>query len=147
MPVREGGLTEELMEANLSAQSSNATSTTASTSTNIHKRKHDQTETNDIRQDWAMFLKSSVSQVPQKKKARGSDAIAQEGSEATGSQSTRSTREYMFRLPDFSGVDLKSIDVVLISNYNHILALPYLTEFTEFQGRIFATEPTIEFGR
>ncbi|KAF9357330.1 Integrator complex subunit 9 [Mortierella sp. NVP85] len=147
MPVREGGLTEEPKEASLSAQSSNATSTTAGTSTNTHKRKHDQTETNDIRQDWATFLKSSVSQVPQKKKARGPDAIAQDGSEATGSQSTRSTREYMFRPPDFSGVDLKSIDVVLISNYNHILALPYLTEFTEFQGRIFATEPTIEFGR
>lgn len=57
------------------------------------------------------------------------------------------TREYMFKLPDFSGVDLKAIDVVLISNYNHILALPYLTEYTDFQGRIFATEPTIEFGR
>ncbi|KAG0040055.1 Integrator complex subunit 9 [Podila clonocystis] len=53
----------------------------------------------------------------------------------------------MFKLPDFSGIDLKSVDVVLISNFNHMLALPYLTEFTDFQGRIFATEPTIEFGR
>ncbi|KAF9334818.1 Integrator complex subunit 9 [Podila minutissima] len=53
----------------------------------------------------------------------------------------------MFKLPDFSGIDLKSVDVVLISNFNHMLSLPYLTEFTDFQGRIFATEPTIEFGR
>ncbi|KAG0220967.1 Integrator complex subunit 9 [Mortierella sp. GBA43] len=154
MPVREGGLTEELKEANSSAHSTNATMTTSDTSDNVHKRKRD-TEASDIRQDWATFLKTSVSQFPQKKKARGPDTTSQSTgaaaatSETASSQSARpsSTREYMFKLPDFSGVDLKSIDVVLISNYNHILALPYLTEFTEFQGRIFATEPTIEFGR
>lgn len=154
MPVREGGLTEELWDATPSTHSAN---TTADTSNSVHKRKHDQTETNDIRQDWATFLKASTSQFPQKKKkARGSDTVSQSAgsfapvnaSEGT-LQSVRpsATREYLFKLPDFSGVDLKSIDVVLISNYNHLLALPYLTEFTDFQGRIFATEPTIEFGR
>ncbi|KAF9928932.1 Integrator complex subunit 9, partial [Modicella reniformis] len=148
MPVREGAMAEELKEGLLSAHSPSATADTG------HKRKHAHTETTDIRQDWAMFLKASTSQFPQKKKARGLDTnkefpTAVAISDTASSQSTRAsaTREYMFKLPDFSGVDLKSIDVALVSNYNHILALPYLTEFTEFQGRIFATEPTIEFGR
>ncbi|KAF9352199.1 Integrator complex subunit 9 [Mortierella sp. AD094] len=155
MPVREGGLTEEAKEAAMSQQPSG--STTAAS--DALKRKQPPTEHVDIRQDWASFLKSSISQFPHKK-ARGSNTESHSSSNpeskyvgaagvSTTPQSLRHTtaKEYMFKLPDFSGVDLKSIDVVLISNYNHILALPYLTEFTDFQGRIFATEPTIEFGR
>ncbi|KAF9110733.1 Integrator complex subunit 9 [Mortierella sp. AM989] len=161
LPVREGGLTEEAKEAATSIQSG---STTAAN--DALKRKQSPTETVDIRQDWASFLKAATSHFPQKK-ARGSNtgitdtanpalgyAAAVEASTISAGetklpQPSRHTtaKEYMFKLPDFSGVDLKSIDVVLISNYNHILALPYLTEFTDFQGRIFATEPTIEFGR
>ncbi|KAF8986184.1 Integrator complex subunit 9 [Entomortierella lignicola] len=157
MPVREGGLTEEAKEAAMSSQPSG--STTAAN--DALKRKQSSTEPVDIRQDWASFLKSSASPFPHKK-ARGSNtentntthyseikpSAGALGESATSQPSRHSTaKEYMFKLPDFSGVDLKSIDVVLISNYNHILALPYLTEFTDFQGRIFATEPTIEFGR
>ncbi|KAG0006069.1 Integrator complex subunit 9 [Entomortierella chlamydospora] len=155
MPVREGGLTEEAKEAAISQQLSG--STTAAN--DALKRKQPSAEPVDIRQDWASFLKSSISQFPHKK-ARGSNSESHSSSNpepkyagATGASPTPNSlrhttaKEYMFKLPDFSGVDLKSIDVVLISNYNHILALPYLTEFTDFQGRIFATEPTIEFGR
>ncbi|KAG0283565.1 Integrator complex subunit 9 [Linnemannia gamsii] len=163
MPVREGGLTEDNKE-------NSVTATTGSTTDNIttgSKRKHAEI---DIRQDWASFLKASSTQFPSKKMARGSNGQPSHSSKTpssttgiTSSASTSaadsttpianatsksmSTREYMFKLPDFSGVDLKAIDVVVISNYNHILALPYLTEYTDFQGRIFATEPTIEFGR
>ncbi|KAF8934545.1 Integrator complex subunit 9 [Dissophora ornata] len=149
MPVREGGLKEEHKEASLSLQQPSTISLTDPN--NNLKRKQASTETIDIRQDWASFLKSSTSQYPQKKQ-RGpnkepavADTPTNNSSGTTASSAA--TREYMFKLPDFSGVDLKSIDVVLISNYNHILALPYLTEYTDFQGRIFATEPTIEFGR
>ncbi|KAG0236512.1 Integrator complex subunit 9 [Actinomortierella wolfii] len=114
----------------------------------------------DLRSDWASFLQSSITQRLAKKKSgathqhqyqqkTGSSdttttSLDNEGSSST---STSSSEEYLFKPPDFTGVDLKAIDVVLISNYHHILALPYLTEYTEFQGRIFATEPTIEFGR
>ncbi|KAF9584231.1 Integrator complex subunit 9 [Lunasporangiospora selenospora] len=120
-------------------------------------------EATDIRQDWASFLKASTAFTHTKKKQRTSgvsgEPVAATLTSSTGATSTddrgastsatrqSATHDYLFKLPDFSGVDLKSIDVVLISNYNHILALPYLTEYTDFQGRIFATEPTIEFGR
>ncbi|KAG0293526.1 Integrator complex subunit 9 [Dissophora globulifera] len=159
MPVREGGLTEEHKEAALS--SSQPSSTAASLTidhghNNALKRKQAAVAPTDIRQDWASFLKASTAQFPPKKKQRGAQgastatddsAIKQSTEVAGGAPPTAVIREYMFKLPDFSGVDIKSIDVVLISNYNHILSLPYLTEFTDFQGRIFATEPTIEFGR
>ncbi|KAF8935836.1 Integrator complex subunit 9 [Haplosporangium gracile] len=166
MPVREGGLTEDHKDNN-----SNTTTTGSTTESTTAGSKRQFAET-DIRQDWASFLKASSTQFPTKKMARGSNSQPSHSSKTTssttgitssGSVSTTngttpaahnnfpsksmSTREYMFKLPDFSGVDLKAIDVVLISNYNHILALPYLTEYTDFQGRIFATEPTIEFGR
>ncbi|KAG0056262.1 Integrator complex subunit 9 [Gryganskiella cystojenkinii] len=173
MPVREGGLTENHKNAaehaavtsatGLRDATNNADMMAASTS-----KRADTSEQTDLRQDWASFLKSSTATFQPKKKARtgnnGYTAVATSGSgtgtgsgsgvESTSLSSTTTKEtpqaascEYMFKLPDFSGIDLKSIDVVLISNYNHILALPYLTEFTDFQGRIFATEPTIEFGR
>ncbi|KAF9339687.1 Integrator complex subunit 9 [Linnemannia elongata] len=166
MPVREGGLTEDHKD---NSHNATPTGSTTDNATAGSKRKLQET---DIRQDWASFLKASSTQFPTKKMARGPNSLqshsskpdsATTGTTSSGSTSTANgtiqaassnapsksmaTREYMFKLPDFSGVDLKAIDVVLISNYNHILALPYLTEYTDFQGRIFATEPTIEFGR
>jgi integrator complex subunit 9 len=54
---------------------------------------------------------------------------------------------FLVQTPDFSSVDWKAIDFILISSYGHMLALPYVTEYTEFMGKIYATEPTIEFGR
>ena len=43
-----------------------------------------------------------------------------------------------------SQIDLKDVDVILISNYQSMLGLPYLTEGTEFRGVVYATEPTIQ---
>lgn len=51
-----------------------------------------------------------------------------------------------YRLPRFELVDVASIDIVLISSFHSILALPYLTERTAFAGVIYATEPTRHFG-
>lgn len=39
------------------------------------------------------------------------------------------------------------IDAILVSNHTTMLALPYLTEKTGFKGEVYATEPTITFGR
>jgi Cft2 family RNA processing exonuclease len=44
-------------------------------------------------------------------------------------------------------ISWKSIDVVLLSNYETCLGLPYLTEYTDFEGVVLATKPTIEFAR
>jgi len=42
---------------------------------------------------------------------------------------------------------LSEVDVILLSNYRNMLALPYITECTGFKGVIYATEPTLHIGR
>jgi len=49
--------------------------------------------------------------------------------------------------PDLSLVDLSQVDAVLVSNYTCLLALPFVTEGTGFRGAVYATEPTLRFGR
>ena len=39
------------------------------------------------------------------------------------------------------------IDAILISNYTCMLALPYITEQPGFRGVVYATEPSLLFGR
>ncbi|CAD5220466.1 unnamed protein product [Bursaphelenchus okinawaensis] len=43
-------------------------------------------------------------------------------------------------------IDFTKIDVVLISSWMSLLALPYITEETGFTGVVYATEPTKELG-
>ena len=52
-----------------------------------------------------------------------------------------------YRLPRFELIDLATVDVVLISNFQSILALPYIMESEEFKGVVYATEPTLQFGQ
>jgi len=52
-----------------------------------------------------------------------------------------------FEMPSFASINPEEIDAIFISNYYQILALPYITEFTNFNGKIFATTPTIDLGR
>lgn len=52
-----------------------------------------------------------------------------------------------FSPPDMSVINFKHIDAILISSYQSALALPYLTELTEFNGTVYATEPAIAFMR
>lgn len=49
--------------------------------------------------------------------------------------------------PEISMMDLSEVDAILISNYHHMLALPYITEYTDFKGEIYMTEPTFTMGR
>lgn len=44
-------------------------------------------------------------------------------------------------------VDYSQIDVILISNYMSMLALPFITEGTGFDGIVYCTEPTLQIGR
>ncbi|XP_037247609.1 integrator complex subunit 9 isoform X2 [Falco rusticolus] len=44
-------------------------------------------------------------------------------------------------------LDLSTVDVILISNYHCMMALPYITEYTRFTGTVYATEPTVQIGR
>lgn len=50
-------------------------------------------------------------------------------------------------IPQFDLLDMSSIDIVLITNYWNIGALPYLTEYCGFEGKIYATVPTIQLGQ
>lgn len=56
---------------------------------------------------------------------------------------------YHFHLyrPQRELLDLSTIDVILISNYHCMMALPYITEHTGFTGTVYATEPTLQIGR
>lgn len=44
-------------------------------------------------------------------------------------------------------IDYADVDVILISNYMSMLALPFITEGTGFEGVIYATEPTLQIGK
>jgi len=44
-------------------------------------------------------------------------------------------------------IDFSEIDAILISNYMNMLALPYITEKTNFKGVVYATEPTLQIAR
>ncbi|XP_049848162.1 integrator complex subunit 9-like [Schistocerca gregaria] len=46
-----------------------------------------------------------------------------------------------------SSIDASAIDVVLISNFHSLMALPHLTERGAFHGRVYATEPTVQLGK
>ncbi|XP_045142500.1 integrator complex subunit 9 isoform X3 [Echinops telfairi] len=52
-----------------------------------------------------------------------------------------------FCLPETELIDLSTVDVILISNYHCMMALPYITEHTGFSGTVYATEPTVQIGR
>ncbi|XP_061741824.1 integrator complex subunit 9-like isoform X1 [Nerophis ophidion] len=52
-----------------------------------------------------------------------------------------------FCLPERELLDMSTVDVILISNYHCMMALPYITENTGFTGTVYATEPTLQIGR
>lgn len=50
-------------------------------------------------------------------------------------------------VPESGLIDFSSVDVILLTNYFSILALPYITEYSGFNGKVLATEPTLQIGR
>ncbi|XP_062524486.1 integrator complex subunit 9 isoform X2 [Bombyx mori] len=61
-------------------------------------------------------------------------------------------RVFVDSMPEFCPpldkvVDFSQLDVILISNYTCMLALPFITEDTGFKGQVYATEPTLQIGR
>lgn len=59
----------------------------------------------------------------------------------------RSHTQFLVELPEFSSIDWKSISFILITNHKQMLALPYITEYTDFKGKTYVAEPTVSFGR
>ncbi|XP_063827453.1 integrator complex subunit 9 [Ostrinia nubilalis] len=61
-------------------------------------------------------------------------------------------RVFVDSIPEFCPpldkvVDFSQLDVILISNYTCMMALPFITEDTGFKGQVYATEPTLQIGR
>ncbi|KAI1283062.1 Integrator complex subunit 9 [Halotydeus destructor] len=52
-----------------------------------------------------------------------------------------------FCVPDLSSIEMKHVDVILVSNYQTMMALPYITQYTDFNGLVYATEPTVQYAR
>ncbi|KAJ3027009.1 UNVERIFIED_CONTAM: Integrator complex subunit 9 [Siphonaria sp. JEL0065] len=51
------------------------------------------------------------------------------------------------QMPKLDPELIKTIDVVLLSHHETLLALPYISEFGGFKGQIYATDPTAMFGK
>ncbi|XP_074845138.1 integrator complex subunit 9 isoform X1 [Carettochelys insculpta] len=75
----------------------------------------------------------------------GSTFLDKELKECSGHVFVDSVPE--FCLPETELLDLSTVDVILISNYHCMMALPYITEYTGFTGTVYATEPTVQIGR
>lgn len=75
----------------------------------------------------------------------GSTILEKELKECSGRVFVDSMPE--FCLPETELLDLSTVDVILISNYQCMMALPYITEHTGFTGMVYATEPTMQIGR
>lgn len=46
-----------------------------------------------------------------------------------------------------NNIPAETIDVIFISNWMSLMALPFITESTNFRGSIYATGPTVQLGR
>jgi len=53
----------------------------------------------------------------------------------------------LFGVPIETALDISELDVILISNSASILALPFFTENADFNGVVYATEPTVTIGK
>ena len=81
------------------------------------------------------------------KKRRKLDHLIDSAGDGGSGSGVRRRGQFLVETPEFSSIDWNSIDFIFITNYNHMLALPYVTEYTDFKGKIYATEPTVLFGR
>ncbi|RXG67625.1 Integrator complex subunit 9 [Armadillidium vulgare] len=52
-----------------------------------------------------------------------------------------------FKTPSTGFLDYSEVDVILVSNYLSMLALPFVTNGTGFKGVVLMTEPTMQIGR
>ena len=46
-----------------------------------------------------------------------------------------------------NAIDWSLVDFILIPNYEQMELLPWITEYTDFKGDVFVTEPTRSYGR
>ncbi|KAJ2157651.1 hypothetical protein GGF46_004353 [Coemansia sp. RSA 552] len=73
----------------------------------------------------------------------------EDGEQPGGTSKSRTTQGSSAAAPRdaLSSINWARVDFVLISNYEQMTLLPYITEYTEFTGPVYATEPTKAYGR
>ncbi|XP_065844002.1 integrator complex subunit 9-like isoform X2 [Oscarella lobularis] len=52
-----------------------------------------------------------------------------------------------FCIGELDAVNLSTVDAILVTCYQNMLGLPYITEYLGFKGKVYATEPTIQLGQ
>ncbi|KAJ3400620.1 Integrator complex subunit 9, partial [Chytridiales sp. JEL 0842] len=50
-------------------------------------------------------------------------------------------------LPKLHLINLEQVKAIFVSDAGSLLGLPYVTEYTNFKGQIYATEPVIALGK
>src|SRR6266498_5083151 len=77
------------------------------------------------------------------KKRRKLDHLIDSAGDGSGGASggVRRRGQFLVETPEFTSINWNSIDFIFITNYNHILALLYVTKYIDFKGKIYATEP------
>lgn len=46
-----------------------------------------------------------------------------------------------FQMRHLNVIDISSVDIVLISSFNELYGLPFITRIPEFKGQVFMTQP------
>ncbi|KAJ2741926.1 Integrator complex subunit 9 [Coemansia sp. BCRC 34301] len=75
------------------------------------------------------------------------DALFSDPPDDTGKLRTTNSDTRLDPRDALSTINWARVDFVLLSNYEQMTLLPYITEYTEFSGPIYATEPAKAYGR
>jgi integrator complex subunit 9 len=107
---------------------------------------NDQQEVHDVDEEEETTTTNDLKSILSSFSQQGKRTIDTQYSSLTTSLNNCDSKS-VFRIAEFSLIDIHSIDLVLISNYDLMLGLPYLTEYMGYKGKIIATEPTVEYGK
>ncbi|KAJ2330920.1 hypothetical protein GGH91_006541, partial [Coemansia sp. RSA 2671] len=75
------------------------------------------------------------------------DTLYSDEADDTGKLRTAKSGTRLDPRDALSTINWARVDFILLSNYEQMTLLPYITEYTEFSGPVYATEPAKAYGR
>ncbi|KAJ2812815.1 Integrator complex subunit 9 [Coemansia furcata] len=75
------------------------------------------------------------------------DTLYSDQPDDTGKLRTAKTDTRLDPRDALSTINWARVDFIILSNYEQMALLPYITEYTEFSGPVYATEPAKAYGR
>ncbi|KAJ2456836.1 Integrator complex subunit 9 [Coemansia sp. RSA 2424] len=75
------------------------------------------------------------------------DAVFSDQPDDSGKLRTANSDTRLDPRDALSTINWARVDFILLSNYEQMTLLPYITEYTEFSGPVYATEPAKAYGR